>query len=221
MAALPILYSFRRCPYAIRARLAVAASGVAVELREVVLRDKPPAFLAASPSATVPTLVPPGAPAIDESLDIMLWALNRNDPEGWLKPETGSYEAMLSLIADNDGPFKVHLDRYKYHVRHVDCDPLAERAEASVFLCDLETRLQAATWLFGAHAGLADMAILPFVRQFANVDRDWFDRQDWPRLRGWLEGFERSRRFAAVMEKYRPWTDGDAPTVFGAETAAI
>lgn len=221
MSTLPILYSFRRCPYAIRARLAVRSSGTAVALREIVLRDKPPAFLDASPSATVPTLVDSGAPVIDESLDIMLWALGRHDPEGWLAPERGSHHAGLSLVDINDGPFKTHLDRYKYHVRHADCDPLQERAAASDFLRDLETHLGDAPWLFGARASLADMAILPFVRQFANVDRHWFDAQDWVGIRRWLKAFENSGRFAAVMSKYPAWVAGDPVTLFAAEPTEV
>lgn len=216
MAEMHVLYSFRRCPYAIRARLALHSSGIAVALREIVLRDKPPAFLEASPSATVPTLVGPGDRVIDESLDIMIWALNRHDPEGWLVPETGSHDTALGLIDRNDSGFKHHLDRYKYHVRHAECDPLEEREAAAAFLRDLEMRLGGTPWLFGARPGLADMAILPFVRQFANVDRGWFDAQNWSGLRRWLEGFENSGRFAAVMEKYPAWSPGDPITVFAA-----
>jgi len=186
MSEPPILYSFRRCPYAIRARLALHSSGATVELREIVLRDKPPAFLAASPSATVPTLVPRDGPVIDESLDIMLWALGEADPEGWLVPDNGTPADMLALVADNDGPFKTRLDRYKYHVRHPDCDPLAERTGASSFLHGLNAHLGDAPWLFGTRPSLADMALLPFVRQFANVDRNWFDGEGWTALRGWL-----------------------------------
>lgn len=216
MADLPVLYSFRRCPYAIRARLALRSSGMAVALREIVLRDKPQAFLDASLSATVPTLVRPGEAVIDESLDIMVWALNHHDPESWLTPETGSHDAALGLIDRNDGGFKHHLDRYKYHVRHTDCDRLVERDAAAAYLRDLETRLAGLSWLFGTRPGLADMAILPFVRQFANVDRGWFDAQDWPGVRRWLEGFENSGRFAAVMEKYPAWSPEDPITIFAA-----
>jgi len=216
MAELPVLYSFRRCPYAIRARLALQSSGIAVALREIVLRDKPRAFLNASPSATVPTLVEPDKGVIDESLDIMVWALNHHDPERWLVPETAPHEAAIGLIASNDGAFKHHLDRYKYHVRHADCDPHVEREAAGAFLHDLETRLAGSSWLFGTRPGLADMAILPFVRQFANVDRGWFDAQDWPGLRRWLERFESSGRFAAIMGKYPAWSPGDPITVFAA-----
>ncbi|MCY6379595.1 glutathione S-transferase [Hoeflea prorocentri] len=212
---LPVFYSFRRCPYAMRARLALRSSGTAVELREVLLRDKAPEFLDASPSATVPTLVQGDGDVLDESLDIMLWALDGNDPEGWLTPETGSRDAMLALIEAMDGPFKESLDRYKYGTRYPGCDPLEERAKAAAILRGLEEQLQPGGYLFGGRISLADMAILPFIRQFANTDRAWFDGEDWPALRVWLERFETSERFAAIMDKYPKWQSGDAVTVFG------
>lgn len=211
----PILYSFRRCPYAIRARLAIAASGQTVELREIVLRDKAEAFLQTSPSATVPCLKL-GDEVIDESLDIMVWALKRSDPEGWLMPERETPEAALELIGVCDGPFKRHLDRYKYDTRYADADRDGERAGASTFLKALEARLEASPWLFGTRACLADFAILPFVRQFANTDRDWFDRQDWPALKAWLGAFETSSRFQSVMHKWPKWQPGDDEVLFPA-----
>ena len=137
MRPLPILYSFRRCPYAIRARLAIASSGRTVELREVVLRDKAPEFLATSPSATVPCLKD-GETVLDESLDIMLWALGRADPEGWLEPEEGGLETALDLIGTCDGPFKHRLDRYKYDTRYDGAVKETERARASEFLWRLD-----------------------------------------------------------------------------------
>lgn len=212
---LPVFYSFRRCPYAMRARLALRSSGTPVELREVLLRDKAPEFLAASPSATVPTLVHPKAGVIDESLDIMLWALDTRDPEGWLTPEGGSGDVMLALIEEMDGPFKTSLDRYKYSNRYPDGDRLEDRAKAARILLGLEERLQATGWLFGGRASLADMAVLPFIRQFANVDRAWFDGENWPGLRRWLEAFEASARFSAIMDKYPRWVSGDKVTEFG------
>ncbi|WP_420410595.1 glutathione S-transferase [Hoeflea sp.] len=220
---LPVLYSFRRCPYAIRARLAIAVSGVGVELREVVLRDKPKAFLEASPSATVPCLVTageadggagavpgdqPGPSVIDESLDVMIWALEQNDPESWLDmPEAGR-----EWIARSDGPFKRALDRTKYAPRYPEADPEAERGRAHAFLSDLDSALEG-EWIF-ARPTLADFAILPFVRQFAFIDRPRFDAQPWPRLQAWLDRFLQSSRFEAVMHKYPQWHDGDAPTPF-------
>lgn len=203
----PILWSFRRCPYAMRARLALAASGVTVELREVVLRDKPAAFLAASPSATVPCLET-ATGVIDESLEIMIWALRQSDPEGWLDmPDT-------DLIATCDGSFKTALDRYKYPTRYADADPTQERAVAGHFLDTLNQQIDQKAYLFGDAPSLADMAILPFIRQFAHVDLDWFEGQDWPFAIGWLERFKSSERFAAIMPKFAQWQDGDAPVLF-------
>ncbi|MEP2707217.1 MAG: glutathione S-transferase [Roseibium sp.] len=213
MTDLPILYSFRRCPYAMRARLAILASGQIVELREVVLRDKAPEFLNASPSATVPCLKE-GEQVLDESLDVMIWALEQSDPEGWLSPEGIDRQAMLDLINECDGPFKRHLDRYKYDTRYEGADKLGERAAASEFLWKLDTKLQGSQWLYGGAASIADYAILPFVRQFANSGRDWFDGEDWTALKSWLESFEESDRFQAIMSKYAKWQSGDKVILF-------
>ncbi|MGX1497926.1 glutathione S-transferase [Labrenzia sp. MBR-25] len=213
---MPILYSFRRCPYAIRARLSIAASGEQVELREILLRDKAPEFLETSPSATVPCLKADDT-VIDESLEIMLWALQRADPENWLRPEEGDLDEMLALIADCDGPFKRNLDRYKYDTRYPDADRETEKAGAADFLWHLERRLTDRPRLFGRRGSLADYAILPFVRQFANADRSWFDSQDWTSLKAWLEAFENSFRFQSVMPKWSPWRAGDTPVFFPSE----
>lgn len=205
----PILYSFRRCPYAIRARLAVASAGITVELREVLLRDKAPEFLAASPSGTVPCLVSDKG-VIDESLDVMQWALGCSDPEALLDmPDEG-----WALIETIDGPFKTALDRYKYHTRHADVDPAQERAKAGAFLAALETHLDGQDWLFGDRPSIADLAILPFVRQFAFVDKAWFDAQPWPGLSAWLERFIASERFRSVFQKHPKWEAGDPVTLF-------
>ena len=207
---IPILYSFRRCPYAMRARLALATSGVTVELREVVLRDKPAAFLDASPSGTVPCLVTPNG-MIDESLDIMTWALAQNDPDGWLAmPDTGPRTDM-DWIRRADGPFKQALDRTKYAARYPGEDPDMHRARAAEFLTDLDAQI--GTWIFDAPS-LADYAILPFVRQFAFIDKAWFDSQPWPNLQAWLQQFLISDRFEAIMQKYPQWQNGDTPVQF-------
>lgn len=213
MADFPVLYSFRRCPYAIRARLAVAASRETVELREIVLRDKASEFLAVSPSATVPCLRV-GERVIDESLDIMFWALERSDPEGWLTPPHSDVNTMLDLIGSCDGPFKKHLDRYKYDTRYADANREEERASASDFVWKLEDRLKSGPCLYGETASLADFAILPFVRQFANTDRSWFEAQGWEAVKTWLSAFEGSGRFQAVMHKWRKWQAGDNPVFF-------
>ena len=211
LPALPVLYSFRRCPYAMRARLALSISGQAHELREVVLRNKPADLLAASPKGTVPVLVLPGGEVIDESLDIMRWALVRHDPAQWLSPPGASSDEMAALIAANDGDFKRHLDRYKYPNRYADESggdaagfALRHRTAAAHWLAQLDTRLDDG-WLFGVQASLADMAILPFVRQFAHTDADWFAAQAWPRLQAWLAAFEGSALYAGVMQKHPPW----------------
>ncbi len=197
MAELPLLYSFRRCPYAMRARMALDVSGQTVTLQEVALRDKPQALLDVSPKATVPVLVLPDGQVLDESLDIMLWALGRADPEGWLAPDRG---AMLALIAENDGPFKRHLDRYKYGNRFPGEDPAAHRDAAVERLSSLDARLGAGA-LFGPELSLADVAVAPFVRQFANTDRTFFDGLPLPRLQRWLAQILASPRFVRIMAK--------------------
>ena len=202
---LPILYSFRRCPYAIRARLAISVSHQHCTLREVVLRDKPPSLLEYSPKGTVPVLVLPDQRVIDESLDIMRWALEHADPENWLIPDNGALEDALALIKTNDTEFKQHLDRYKYANRYEDVDPVAHRTEAETFLAQLDRRLAHTAHLFGARPCLADMAIMPFVRQFANTDREWFGQSRYAHLRAWLEGHLTSERFISVMNKYKQW----------------
>ncbi|MGJ7605526.1 glutathione S-transferase [Variovorax sp. LT1R20] len=206
--ALPVLYSFRRCPYAMRARLALIASGTHCELREIVLRDKPAEMLAASPKGTVPVLVMTGGTVIEQSLDIMLWALRRNDPQRWLQPETGTLDELLALVAACDGDFKPQLDRYKYPSRFDDAEHAA-RERGAAFLRDLEVRLSMSPHLAGTHATLADAALMPFVRQFAMVDAAWFDAQPWPHLKAWLSAWTSSDLFARAMPKYAPWKTGE------------
>lgn len=213
--SLPILWSFRRCPYAMRARLAIAASGIACELREIVLRNKPHAFLAASPKGTVPVVQLPDGRVIDESLDVMVWALSQNDPEGWLDGDKHTGDA---LIARNDGAFKHHLDRYKYATRYEDAEAEDHRAAGFVILRDLDQRLSAHPHLLGEAECLADIAIFPFVRQFAHTDFAWFQAQDIPHLRAWLDRHLSHARFAQIMEKFSPWTNGDTPLVFCPQT---
>lgn len=213
MPALPILYSFRRCPYAIRARLALKSAQVPVELREVVLRSKPEAMLAISPKGTVPVLQLPTGQVIEQSLEIMHWALQQADPDGWLKHADD--HATTALIACNDGPFKVLLDRYKYPERHPAQSASAHRQEAvDVFIAELERRLSAHPCLLGKQASLADMAIVPFIRQFAQVDADWFAQAPFPHLRHWLHRLVTSPLFESAMGKHPAWQVGDTATVF-------
>jgi glutathione S-transferase len=206
---LPILYSFRRCPYAMRARMALWVAGIAVELREVKLAAKPPELLAASSKGTVPVLVLTDGTVIDQSLDIMRWALGRHDPESWLAGDDAA------LIAANDGPFKHHLDRAKYPGRYDEDGVTDHRAAALAMLAPLEERLAAAPFLCGPTRTLTDIALFPFIRQFAAIDPDWFARQPLPRLQAWLERHATSALFAAVMPKFAAWAEGDPPIRFG------
>jgi glutathione S-transferase len=198
--ALPLLYSYRRCPYAIRARLALRSAGVAFSLHEVVLRDKPAALLAASPKGTVPVLLLPDGQVIDQSLDIMRWALMQHDPQGWLS--AAPMPEMLSLIALNDGAFKALLDRYKYPDRHPERSAAQWRDQAiSEVLSEWDARLATHAHLCGEQASLADVALMPFVRQFAAVDRTWFDQAPLHHLRRWLDAWLATPLFEAVMAK--------------------
>ncbi len=207
MTALPILYSFRRCPFAMRARMALLVSGQTVELREILLRAKPQAMLDASPKGTVPVLVLPDGGVIDQSLDIMRWALARHDPEGWLQGDDAA------LIDRFDGPFKHHLDRYKYPSRY-DEDPLVHRTAGLEHLQALEQRLAASAFLCGSARTLADIALFPFIRQFAATDQAWFDAQPLPHVRAWLAGLIASDLFERAMLRLAPWQPGDVPMTF-------
>jgi len=206
--ALPILYSFRRCPYAMRARMAIKVSGASVRLREVLLRDKPEEMIAASPKGTVPVLIV-GEDVIDESLAVMDWALKQNDPEGWLGGDSAE------LIAACDGDFKHHLDRYKYATRYEDADPETHRAEGAKFLAALAAQLRRRPFLSGDKRTRADIAIFPFVRQFRIADEAWFDENAPETVRVWLKGLMASNLFASVMKKYSQWKETGEEVVFG------
>ncbi len=210
MTELPILYSFRRCPYAMRARMALLFCDTPVRLREVILRDKPQEMLEVSPKATVPVVVLSDGEVLDESLQVMYWALARSDPGGWLKQKDRSDE----LIARVDGDFKHHLDRYKYPNRYDDADPLFHRAKGLKFLQQLDGQIAQNGQLLGEQACLADYAIFPFIRQFANHDRPWFDMQDIAALQKWLDDHLASDIFTAVMTKYPQWKTGDKEPIF-------
>lgn len=216
MPADPILYSFRRCPYAIRARLALQAAAIHVEHREVLLRDKPAAMLAISPKGTVPVLQLPDGQVLDESEAIMRWALARQDPEGWLNADPAT---TAELIAANDQDFKPLLDRYKYAVRHPEATQEQHRRNAEPFLARLEQALTAqdGAGLVTNRSSLVDVAIFPFIRQFAGVEPAWFAASGYPRLIAWLQRWVDSDRFAAVMQKYPLWQPADPPAP--AETA--
>jgi glutathione S-transferase len=200
MPPLPILYTFRRCPYAIRARLAIQVAGIAVEKREVVLKNKPAHLLAISPKGTVPVLLLPDGRVIEQSLDIMRWALAQHDPNGWLAH--GDPLQAQQLLETNDGPFKRLLDAYKYPERYPQHTEAHYRDEAVVtVLAPLDARLHQHPQLLGEHVHLVDMAVLPFVRQFAQVDADWFAQAPLPALRRWLQSHVHSPLFDQVMQK--------------------
>ena len=202
----PVLYSYRRCPYAMRARLAIAVSGTGCVTREVKLSAKPEAMLAASPKGTLPVLVLPDGRVIDESLDVMRWALAMRDPEHWLEGDD------TALIDRNDGPFKHDLDRYKYPERY-GVDPLKHRMLGLDFLRELDDRLDHTDQLCGPRRSLADAAIMPFVRQFASVDKIWFSDQPLLRLNIWLADHISSELFSMIMLRVPPWSPGDHPVL--------
>ncbi|MDH5424323.1 MAG: glutathione S-transferase [Gammaproteobacteria bacterium] len=207
MTKLPVLYSFRRCPYAIRARLAIKVSRQPVELREVSLADKPAEMQAISVKATVPVLQLPDSTVIDESRDIMLWALSKNDPENWLSADNGLSNQLIDM---NDTDFKQHLDHYKYADRFPEQPVEKYRQAAEVFLQQLELRLCQHRYLTADTVSMADMAIFPFIRQCAFVDKLWFDQTPYINLQRWLAAMLASDLFNDVMKKYPLWkTDED------------
>lgn len=201
-----------------RARLGLTSANIKVELREIVLRNKPAHMIELSPKATVPVLRLKTGEVIDESLDIAIWALKQNDPKNLLSPKNQSFEDMQKLIQENDGPFKHHLDHTKYSVRYPEDNKEDHIKKASEFLLKLNDRLSTQNYLFGNERSLADITIAPFVRQFANIDRNWFDSQPWPHLIKWLNEFIECELFLSIMEKYAPWQEGDEITWFPEKT---
>ena len=199
-----ILYSYRRCPYAMRARMALKYSGIDVEHREIELRNKPQSMLLASPKGTVPVLCI-GDRVLDQSVDIMRWAIDQSDPAGWGNVDDAMAQAW---IQKNDGPFKVLLDQYKYPDRYPDIQLEETLSQAmSLFLGPINERLKISPYLLGSKISLADIAIFPFVRQFAMVDPDWFDQSGLDYLKQWLNERLESPLFIGVMQKYPTWHD--------------
>ena len=199
MMALPILYSFRRCPYAMRARMPIVRTNFEVELREVILRDRPEHMMEISPKGTVPVLLLEDGTVIEESLEIMQHVLD------WTLSEEEQH-----WISRNDDEFKFYLDRYKYPNRYEDVDEIEQRTLASAYLMDLDQRLATEPSISEA---LSD-ALFPFVRQFANHDRDWFDVQPWTNVLAWLTENLESEAFKACMKKNKQWVHGQATIVF-------
>ncbi|OYW40012.1 MAG: hypothetical protein B7Z35_02330 [Hydrogenophilales bacterium 12-61-10] len=207
---LPVLYSFRRCPYAIRARLALKLAGVALDVREVALRDKPDAMLALSPKGTVPVLQLPDGRVLEQSLDIMRWALDQVDAAPWrMDDATGQ-----ALIALNDGAFKQLLDGYKYaSPSSAQSAEHARDAAVELFVAPLNRRLAQTQNLLGETPALADLAIVPFIRQFAGVDPDWFLTSPFSAVRRWLDAWTHAQLFVSIMPRLDPWQPGDPPTL--------
>ena len=201
------LYTFRRCPYAIRARMALTYAGLNVGIREVKLSDKPAELMKASKKATVPVLVLDSGQVIDESIDIMLWAVAQSDEAHWLKPEL--QEEIFDLIQQNDIEFKPVLDLYKYPQSSEMGDPVVYRNQALFYLEQLNTKLLDSKFLLSDKPCLADIAIFPFIRQFSMVDKNWFINSEYKQLIAWLEFFLQSPLFTSVMKKYPVWKAGD------------
>jgi glutathione S-transferase len=213
---LPILYSFRRCPYAMRARLAIAVSKQPVRLREIILKNKPAELLAISPDKTIPVLQildqnNNTTQVLTESLEIMVWALHQNDPEQWLN---GPLNDMLSLIDQNDNEFKSWLDKYKYADRHIEHEPNYYREQAEDFIMQLEQHLQHHQYLFSHNITLADMAIVPFIRQFASVDQEWFEQSPYVAVQKWLNTLINGPLFSDCMVKYPTWLSSGEEILF-------
>ena len=196
-----ILYSFRRCPWAMRARLALRYAGCDVEIREVAMKNKPAELLALSPKGTVPVL-DTGAGVLEESLDIMRWALRQHDPQDWLlQADPAAAQQAEALIACNDGEFKAQVNLYKYAERYPEHSREHYRHQAEAWLAQLEGLLDGRPYLLAEHPSLADAALLPLLRQFAGVEPQWFAEAAYPRVRSWLQGWLASALFKAVMSK--------------------
>jgi glutathione S-transferase len=196
-----ILYSFRRCPWAMRARLALRYAGCEVRVEEVAMKNKPAALLALSPKGTVPVL-DTGTGVLEESLDIMRWALERNDPQDWrLRADPAAAQQAEALIARNDSTFKAQVNLYKYAERYPEHSREHYRQQAETWLAALEALLEGRAYLLADHPSLADAALLPLMRQFAGVEPQWFAEAAYPRVRSWLEGWLASDLFKAVMAK--------------------
>ena len=209
---LPILYSFRRCPYAMRARMAIHISSQKCEIREVLLRDKPPSMLEYSSKGTVPVLVLQSGEVIDESLDVIDWALNLNDPDNWQRSKDN--ENTKELIKINDGEFKHHLDRYKYSKRYDNEDPEFHRKKCLKFIEKINSELQNSKYIFDDEISYIDISLLPFIRQFRIADNEWFDELPYENVKSWLSNFLNSELLKSIMSKYDLWKEGDEVTIF-------
>ena len=212
ISSYPRLYSFRRSPYAMRARLGLLFAGLQVELREITLKNKPPQMLAISPKGTVPVLQLLDGTVIEESREIMTWALEQQDAQGLLASQT--LPQANALLDKNDNEFKYWLDRYKYADRHLDMSQAEYRQRGEAFLQMLEELLIKNPYLLGESITIADIGIMPFVRQFAHVNRKVFYDLPYPNLQRWLQDWLQHPLFLQAMTKFQPWQDGDEVVVF-------
>ena len=214
---LPILYSLRNCPFAMRARLALYKSKQVVELRDVVLKNKPAQMIAASAKGTVPILVLNTGKVIDESLDIMLWALHESDPENLLHttPTQSQLEQILALIHRFDHEFKACLEQYKCAKRYHESNVDERRQACEVYVHELEQRLTKHNYVMSAQESLADIALLPFIRQFARVERQWYLQSPYTQVKQWLNAYLQSPLFTKVMAKHPLWLNNGEVTYFG------
>ena len=207
----PILYTFRRCPYAMRARFAIRSSRIIVEVREVKLQEKPFDFLKSSPKGTVPVLITNSGEVLEESMDIVNWALNINDPHKWLAKGKLENHAISKLLDDLENKFKPNLDKYKYPNRFSGVDQCLYRDKNLCFLEKLNTYLKDNISLNCEHLTLLDYVIFPFVRQFRNVDQEWFNKLNLIFLNKWINQIIDSEDFSSIMKKFKKWEPNDFP----------
>ena len=207
----PILYTFRRCPYAMRARFAIRSSKIIVEIREIKLQEKPSEFLQLSPKGTVPVLITNSGVVLEESLDIIYWALNKNDPHKWLAKGKLENQEIIKLLDDLENKFKPNLDKYKYPSRFSGVDQFFHRDKNLCFLKKLNCYLENNKSLNCEHLSLLDYTIFPFVRQFRNVDQDWFDKLNFIFLNKWINQIIDSKDFSSIMKKFKIWEPNDVP----------
>ena len=207
----PILYTFRRCPYAMRARFAIRSSQIIVEVREIKLQEKSAEFLKSSPKGTVPVLITNSGEVLEESFDIINWALNKNDPDKWLAKGKLENHEIIKLLDDLENKFKPNLDKYKYPSRFSGVDQFFHRDKNLCFLKKLNSYLENNKSLNCEHLSLLDYAIFPFVRQFRNVDQDWFDKLNFIFLNKWINQIIDSKDFSSIMKKFKKWEPNDVP----------
>lgn len=211
----PILYSFKRCPYAMRARMIIFLTDIQCELREVHLKNKPQSMLDLSPKGTVPVLQIDAYKVIDESLEIVEWALGINDIFKKNKILPDQEVLTKDLISLFDDEFKFHLDRYKYSVRYQDANPIQSRSKCLEILNKTENSISNSNWFFGDSVNKLDICILPFIRQFRIADPEWFDSlNEIHQVKSWLKHFLKSPLLLNIMNKNGPWQEGDQALIF-------